>query len=1401
MLPSSNRLNEKDPMVEAVVGSFLDPSSVFLSAAVSGTRRDTIPAITADQLTRPISVENRPESTKCPCSLLEQIEDSEIIDAVRVLTSKRKQILKRINETAQCLSSIVNYTYFRPQSCQSRKGTQVANRMVKLSQAELSRVIDTESKAAAALIPPPTSLKRQNSSSLLNAPRKRFALAKQGPYDLNDIMLAKAVEIVENGTDIDIFNYEIVVEALKRIPLIQAHIDPNMKFELEKRLINRAQRLAEDGMWSSLRMPKLVEPPKPQTTWDKTMAILCPHAYKSLVKYKATMNASHRRLMASLSKRFKNQGEDEKAMKRMAAQCSRLIDKYWKSVGKMYRGKQKLLHEQQYRQALDAHLKTLINRSQRYTELVRAAVDETDDNFIVQDDDGEFVGDEEDVSEEDVSWSDEENLSDDLKALEREGELALSELVKEALPTDLRRQWMSQNVYKEIDEDHETSLPLPPPEKKQKSSLIPVPFLIKGTLRPYQHTGIDWLSKLYMNGLNGILADEMGLGKTIQTIAFLAHLACEHGIWGPHLVVVPTSVVLNWEVEFKRWLPSFKLLTYYGSVRDRKERRKGWTRSNAFHVCITSYQTAIQDAYILKRRRWNVLVLDEAQQIKNFKSQRWQVLLGFRSRRRLLLTGTVLQNTLMELWSLMHFLMPKLFASHTDFKEWFSSPVASMIEGSERVNEHLIRRLHQVLRPFILRRLKNEVEREMPKKHEHVIKATLSKRQKFLYEDFMSRSDTKKALETGHYMSVINVLMQLRKVCNHPDLFETRLIHSPFVITDDLWCRFPKWMKIDRNVELGKSFVDLDRHETHCGAIRAHQLFPGDIVPKIDYRKTDRLLNEDRFTNIIDYPLADFIVNKNSSGQSDECANGLFYAYGADGNLTRSAQYPHIGQTIDFIKDRIDLLNRRNRQRIMFEVPIHGQTAMKFLALPPVECPLPLLQHGDLRHFHARNRIYVEAAIRSGDIYSETSDPIYPDRHFLQFDSGKLQILARLLAALKQDNHRVLIFSQMTRMLDIIAKFLSYHGYTYLRLDGTCDIERRQRMVETFNQNSRYFCFILSTRSGGLGLNLTGADTVVFYDSDWNPTMDAQAQDRCHRIGQTREVNVYRLICRHSVEESILLKANQKRILSQVVIDAAGLSQTRMTSQNIRSLFFTVDQNVHENVDDVIGDNQNNKEKILEQALLDAEDEMDRDAAAVVVAEAELDGMEFTEDTGLYKETQEQVKQIQHNIDSLTKEMKPIEKRSLHQMEKNPEDYNHILDSFSSKAPLPQETFAIKEDVDLLNDSDDREDDVMYTDDKVNSATSSTFGYFYNCHGVDRNEIRRIVGEMRKRRAFVSKKFAHRRARRSPSTFSSTPTISSITLDDDDDDEIDEDSDVIEINDNNDSTEKSNSSNRFYRAK
>ena len=180
-----------------------------------------------------------------------------------------------------------------------------------------------------------------------------------------------------------------------------------------------------------------------------------------------------------------------------------------------------------------------------------------------------------------------------------------------------------------VDIEDAKSQIMPTAEETQPSRQITtkIPSLLRATLREYQHFGLDWLAKLYDNQTNGILADEMGLGKTIQTIALLAHLAEEHEVWGPHLIVVPTSVILNWEMEFKKFLPGFRVLSYYGTAEERKEKRKGWSNPDNFNVVITSYQLVLKDLASIKVPQWHYMILDEAHNIKNFQSQRYQAMI------------------------------------------------------------------------------------------------------------------------------------------------------------------------------------------------------------------------------------------------------------------------------------------------------------------------------------------------------------------------------------------------------------------------------------------------------------------------------------------------------------------------------------------------------------------------------------------------------------------------------------------------------------------------------------------------------------------------------------------------------------------------------------------------------
>ncbi|XP_031103378.1 protein PHOTOPERIOD-INDEPENDENT EARLY FLOWERING 1 isoform X1 [Ipomoea triloba] len=772
------------------------------------------------------------------------------------------------------------------------------------------------------------------------------------------------------------------------------------------------------------------------------------------------------------------------------------------------------------------------------------------------------------------------------------------------------------------------------------------PFLLKYPLREYQHIGLDWLVTMYEKKLNGILADEMGLGKTIMTIALLAHLACEKGIWGPHLIVVPTSVMLNWETEFLKWCPAFKILTYFGSAKERKIKRQGWLKPNSFHVCITTYRLVIQDSKVFKRKKWKYLILDEAHLIKNWKSQRWQTLLNFNSKRRILLTGTPLQNDLMELWSLMHFLMPHIFQSHQEFKDWFCNPISGIVEGQEKVNKEVVDRLHNVLRPFLLRRLKRDVEKQLPSKHEHVIYCRLSKRQRNLYEDFIASAETQATLASTNFFGMISVIMQLRKVCNHPDLFEGRPIVSSFdmngvdvCLSSSICSMFTHgpFSAVDL-IALGFLFTHLDYSMASWESddIQAIATPPGlfeglgNLETGSGLKNQKKLHGSSIFEEIQRELMADRLKEKKERAatlawwNSLKCKRKPIYSTGLREVVTVKHPVRDIhSQKINPFSYCSSLANIVLPPVARFQQMVDQVESFMF-TIPAARAPPPVCwcsKSGASVFFHPTFKE------RCTEVLSPLLTPFrpaivrrqlyFPDRRLIQFDCGKLQELAVLLRRLKSEGHRALIFTQMTKMLDVLETFINLYGYTYMRLDGSTLPEERQTLMQRFNTNPKIFLFILSTRSGGVGINLVGADTVIFYDSDWNPAMDQQAQDRCHRIGQTREVHIYRLISESTIEENILKKANQKRALDDLVIQSGGYNteffkkldpielfsgHRTLSSKNAQSEKSSDGTEVPLSNDDV------------EAALKNAEDEADYMALKKVEQEEAVDNQEFTEE-------------------------------------------------------------------------------------------------------------------------------------------------------------------------------------------
>eukprot|EP00094_Tigriopus_californicus_P011326 TCALIF_10932-PA protein Name:"Similar to smarcad1 SWI/SNF-related matrix-associated actin-dependent regulator of chromatin subfamily A containing DEAD/H box 1 (Xenopus tropicalis)" AED:0.09 eAED:0.09 QI:336/0.88/1/1/1/1/10/119/802 len=443
------------------------------------------------------------------------------------------------------------------------------------------------------------------------------------------------------------------------------------------------------------------------------------------------------------------------------------------------------------------------------------------------------------------------------------------------------------------------------------------------TMTGYQMIGLNWLALMHKQALNGILADEMGLGKTIQAIGFLAHLK-ETGDKGPHLIIVPSSTMENWQKEMETWCPSLKVLNYYGSQDERRHMRLQIVNEETeFDVILTTYNMVISspdDRVLFRKLEFHYVIFDEAHMLKNMATSRYENLMRVQASRKLLLTGTPLQNNLVELMSLLVFVMPEMFANKKEqLKKMFSIfPRNQEDNGRSKYEKDRIAHAKRIMKPFFLRRLKSEVLTELPKKTEEVIRVPMLPRQQEIYFNLVS-----------------------------------------------------------------------DYKERAKASIENHSL----------------------------------------------------------GN------------------------------------------------------------------------------------------------HFI-CESGKFSMLDKLLPDMKERDDRVLIFTQFTMVLDIMEQYLRIRGHKYLRLDGSTPVQERQVMIDKYNQDDSIFIFILSTKAGGLGINLTSANTVILHDLDFNPYNDKQAEDRCHRVGQTRPVRVIRFLSVDTIEEGIHSIAQEKLRLEQDLTNSGSEDAT-----------------------------------------------------------------------------------------------------------------------------------------------------------------------------------------------------------------------------------------------------------------
>ncbi|CAI6333369.1 unnamed protein product [Periconia digitata] len=739
---------------------------------------------------------------------------------------------------------------------------------------------------------------------------------------------------------------------------------------------------------------------------------------------------------------------------------------------------------------------------------------------------------------------------------------------------------------------------------------IPQPKLLSCTLKEYQLKGLNWLVNLYEQGINGILADEMGLGKTVQSISVMAYLVEKYDIWGPFLVIAPASTLHNWQQEIAKFVPDLKVLPYWGNAKDRKILRKFWdrkhvtyTKDSPFHVLVTSYQLVVQDAQYFQKIRWQYMILDEAQAIKSSQSSRWKSLLGFHSRNRLLLTGTPIQNNMQELWALLHFIMPSLFDSHDEFSDWFSKDIESHAQSNTKLNEDQLKRLHMILKPFMLRRVKKHVQKELGDKIELDVFCDLTYRQRALYTSLRNKISFMELIEKAvgddqDSATLMNLVMQFRKVCNHPDLFERAETHSPFSFTT--FAETASFMREGREVNVSYSTRNLIEYRLPrlicrdggrlgiAGAENPRAGFSGHYLHHLmNVWSPDHVHQSSKQTGVFSWlRLADL----SASEASRIARNDLFQRAVDMGNkpdrLARlSTLYDGEAGTYAPKRSMLNIFEQRKRASLA-EVTTEGymanllnvsQVAFEATGLDSIErCAKPAASAPPVELYCSSQSVIAEnqktffnvpmrvalygASEKDEQAVLATAGPLAvrnklpaptnvkarythitaPSMQRFVTDSGKLARLDALLKELKQNNHRVLLYFQMTRMIDLMEEYLTHRNYKYCRLDGSTKLEDRRDTVTDFQNDPSIFVFLLSTRAGGLGINLTSADTVIFYDSDWNPTIDSQAMDRAHRLGQTRQVTVYRLITRGTIEERIRKRALQKEEVQRVVISGGA---------------------------------------------------------------------------------------------------------------------------------------------------------------------------------------------------------------------------------------------------------------------
>ncbi|KAM3868385.1 E1A-binding protein p400 [Diretmus argenteus] len=1409
--------------------------------------------------------------------------------------------------------------------------------------------------------------------------------------------------------------------------------------KLESQVHQRISELRKEGQWSASRLPKLMEASRPKSHWDYLLEEMRWMA-ADFAQERRWKEAAAKKLVCTCARYHREQKKSEERSKKeeeihlrhIASTIAREVEFFWSNIEQVveiklkfeiYQKRLKMLSLQKASCKGPAQLKGEKTDKEVGAEATTSSRNRKSSPSLVD----EEVPDEESTIEEQEAMEEEADHKAELTDLAKDAEMPLDALVKryagayvdsfewpqpspqseeddmaemeelecpvgsphEAVVIDSLLsvdQYRGADKASSTDTDRKpirdiaevaatTELILPKGSAKTTSTArSPAPFLLHGSLREYQQIGVDWLANLHKKHLNGILADETGLGKTVQTVAYMAHLAGQEGIWGPHLIVVRTCKLLSWEMEFKRWCPGLKILLYLGNRQERRSKRMYWAEANSFHVCVTSYKLLLKDQSHFLRRRWRHLVLDEVQHIKNITEKHWETILTLKSEQRILLINTPLQNTLKELWTMIHFLLPGITRPYSDF------PVKAGTDQNQDYCHKLVIRLHRMIQPFILRRSKRDVEKQLPKKYEHILKCRLSSRQKSLYEDILTQPGAQEALKTGHFVSVLQVLMQLQRVCNHPDLVAPREISSSYfcsslqyntpslvlgALQKDPWktadlsifdlisnenrltryqteeavpklkitqqlieeiyiapdpppqpkpCKI-KPMRLFQPVQYGtkpegrlvaitsaagqrppttnptaaattsqptqtrgKSPITttptsqavgtatqraqttstvsssntaassvassgssgFGQHVLGAAPVALGQALAGTVVgsmapisqpgvaqvprpalapshaiqpsllsqrlvltsqaqarlPSGDVVKIAQLANIAGSQNRISQPetpvtlqfqgnkftLSPSQLRQLTTGQPLQLQGNILQIVSAPGQQILRPQGSMVMQTVpqavpvsnssatsgtpqpatstaqqalgvttnataapskptaapfvpqqsseektQQVKERLSRLfqanERRCGRRVLYGLDLlqacavssepghsaltaggwrwvgresclraqrtcvattstlqstllsleerldasNGLVKRLSCVVPAAVAPPPLLYAANpsvcysLEKKSISRRFQEAAAPHSIDIHRLASRRLFhfPDLQLMQMDSGKLEALAILLQKLRSESRRVLIFTQMVKMLDILEGFLDHRQLTYVRVDESLAPEERQEYMKRFNRNRQIFCSILSNRCCSAVGTVFDADTIIFYDTDLNPSMDARTQEWCDKIGRSKDIHIYRLESGNSIEEK-LLKNGTKDLIREVAAQGTDYTLAFLTQRTIQDLF-EVEAGSGEKVEEfvVLHQEPSPSEAISPrvarpyiQALNSINlDTLSEEKRQQQEGEIEVEGEAGTE-KDLDKETQakEEPAQIEE-LNAVMEQLTPIERYALHYLE------------------------------------------------------------------------------------------------------------------------------------------------------